>query len=300
MKLTGDIFLRWRQEEEKQPLHVDIYQSAYLNLTDWTSNRSFGNFWHLYWNARSGASVHFEGKDYFLNSKHVFLIPAHTLFSTKLVRPVPHFYIDFTLNSNFRNLKRGVYSMPMDYMKAILPRFIRSETFQERKVLLYALIWHYLSLVRREDFQEPEEKQMDPRIARAIEIMEKEVGSVNLIARVCKRVNMSPNSFYLLFKRETNKTPLLFLTQMRLGRASYLLEHTEESIDEIALQTGYSDRYHFSKRYKQRTGETPVQYRMNHRHYGKVIAGRDPTKNNGRTGMDGRIVPCHSDMEKGR
>ncbi|OQA80760.1 MAG: Arabinose operon regulatory protein [Lentisphaerae bacterium ADurb.Bin242] len=278
MKLVKDIFLQWRQEEEKQPLQLEIYQSAYIHLTDWTSNRSFGNFWHLYWNARSGASVRFEGKDYFLNSKHVFLIPAHTLFSTKLVRPVPHFYIDFTLNSYLQNLKRGVYSMPVEYMREILPRFIRSETFQERKILLYSLIWHYLSLVRREDFLEPEEKKMDPRIAKAIEIMEKEMGSVNLIGKVCKRVNMSPNSFYLLFKRETNKTPLWFLTQLRIGRASYLLEHTEESIDEIALETAYSDRYHFSKRYKQKTGYTPVQYRIRSRMSVKNPAGGNAGK----------------------
>lgn len=270
LKLEKNIFLQWRQEEERQPLHLDIFQSAYLNLTDWTSNRSFGNFWHLYWNARSGASVHFEGRNYPLNSKHVFLIPGHTLFSTKLVRPVPHFYVDFTVNSHFRNLKRGIYILPVEYMKERLPFFIRSETFQERKVLLYSLIWHYLSLVRREDFQEPEAKKMDPRIAKAIEIMENEMGSVNLIAKVCRRVNMSPNSFYLLFKRETNKTPLWFLTQLRLGRASYLLEHTDESIDEIALATAYSDRYHFSKRYKQKTGFTPVQYRIRSRESGKT------------------------------
>lgn len=265
MKLTNDIFLRWRQEEEAQSLQLEIYQSAYLNLTEWTSNRSFGNFWHLYWNARSGASVKFEDRIYPFNSTHVFLIPAHTLFSTRLVRPVPHFYVDFTINSYFRNLKRGIYSMPVEYMKEILPKFIRSETFQERKIILYSLIWHYLSLVRREDFQESEGKKMDPRIARAIEIMENEMGSVNLIGKVCKRVNMSPNSFYLLFKRETNKTPLWFLTQLRMGRASYLLEHTDESIDEIALATAYSDRYHFSKRYKQKTGFTPVQYRIRSR-----------------------------------
>lgn len=262
MKLIKDIFLQWRQEEEKQPFRLEIYQSAYLNLSDWTSNRSFGRFWHIYWNARSGASVQFEGKTYPFNSKHVFLIPPHTLFSTRLIRPVSHFYVDFTIGSYFMNLKNGIYSMPVSYMKEFLPQFIQRETFQERKSLLYGLIWHYLARLPQKDFQKPEEKKMDPRIAKAIEIMEKEMRTVNLISKVCKRVNMSPNSFYLLFKKETNKTPLIFLTQLRIGRASYLLEHTDASIDEIALATAYSDRYHFSKRFKQLTGFTPVQYRM--------------------------------------
>ena len=265
LKLPKDIYLQWGQEEEDQPLQLDIYQSAYLNLTDWTSSRSFGNFWHLYWNARGGASVECEGHRYPLNSRHVFLIPAHTLFSTRLSRPVPHFYVDFTINSHFRSLKHGIYTMPVEYMKEMLPKFIRSETSPARKTVLYSLIWHYLAQLPQTDFHPSETRTLDPRIANAIEIMEKEIGTLNAVGTICKRVKMSQNQFYLLFKRETNKTPQFFLSQLRMARAAYLLEHTDESIDEIALATAFADRYHFSKRFKQKTGMTPVQYRAKRR-----------------------------------
>ena len=92
-------------------------------------------------------------------------------------------------------------------------------------------------------------------------IMESELDSPPTNSELCRRVNMSRNSFYRLFMRETKKTPNFFLFELRMLRASWLLHHTEKTMDEIAQETGYADRYHFSKAFKNFSGVPPVHYR---------------------------------------
>ena len=72
---------------------------------------------------------------------------------------------------------------------------------------------------------------------------------------------MSRNNFYRLFLKETKKTPKFFLLELRMHRAVALLANTEKSLDEIALETGYSNRYHFSKVFRDYNGISPIRYR---------------------------------------
>ncbi|MBO4303575.1 MAG: helix-turn-helix transcriptional regulator [Lentisphaeria bacterium] len=239
----------------------EIFDCGFLRLDDWTSSRSFGSFWHLYWNSSAGAGVTFEGKRILFRSKTVYLIPAHTLFSTALTKPLWHFYIDFSLGGDFELVKKGIYEFPADYLREVLPRFVAAEEPEHRTRMILDLVWHHLAALPEEAFEKPETKRIDSRIARAIRIMENNLGSINTVSEVCAKVGLSPTNFYLLFKKETNKKPNSFLTHLRLGQAQFLLVNTNASIDEIASSVGFADRYHFSKRFKQFVGVTPVQYR---------------------------------------
>lgn len=47
--------------------------------------------------------------------------------------------------------------------------------------------------------------------------------------------------------------------ERRLEKALLLLGDDHIAIEDVALQTGFADRYHFSKAFKKRYGMTPVQ-----------------------------------------
>ena len=72
--------------------------------------------------------------------------------------------------------------------------------------------------------------------------------------------NMYLSTAYVskIFKSETGNTPIRHLIDIRLERAKELLEKGwEGSIQEIAMQVGYDDAYHFSKLFKKRYGVSP-------------------------------------------
>lgn len=61
-----------------------------------------------------------------------------------------------------------------------------------------------------------------------------------------------------IFKSETGNTPIRHLINIRLEKAKELLENGwEGSIQEVAMQVGYDDAYHFSKLFKKRYGVSP-------------------------------------------
>ena len=72
--------------------------------------------------------------------------------------------------------------------------------------------------------------------------------------------NMYLSTAYVskIFKSETGNTPIRHLIDIRLERAKGLLEKGwDGSIQEIAMEVGYDDAYHFSKLFKKRYGVSP-------------------------------------------
>lgn len=71
------------------------------------------------------------------------------------------------------------------------------------------------------------------------------------------------NASYLsaLFKKETGKTFLEYLTKVRMDKAKEMLKETNETISAICQEVGYSDTKYFVKCFQKYTGLKPNQYR---------------------------------------
>jgi len=65
------------------------------------------------------------------------------------------------------------------------------------------------------------------------------------------------------FKREVGKTPIEFLTELRIKRACYLIDIYGDKLplSEIAERCGYLDYVYFSKKFKEYTGIAPRGYK---------------------------------------
>lgn len=64
------------------------------------------------------------------------------------------------------------------------------------------------------------------------------------------------------FKKELNQNFLDYLWALRLEKAKELLKSTDMSIDEISTAVGYINTASFRRKFKQETGITPSQFRM--------------------------------------
>jgi len=74
------------------------------------------------------------------------------------------------------------------------------------------------------------------------------------------------NADYLdrLLKKEAGCSVTEFIVRKRMQQAQQLLERTTLSISTIAVQSGYSNLAHFSRRFKKYAGASPYEYRMNY------------------------------------
>lgn len=78
---------------------------------------------------------------------------------------------------------------------------------------------------------------------------------------LCSVLHVSPTYFSTVFKRETGKSFVSYLTDLRLKQAIDLLNTTENKTYIIAQKVGYTEPNYFSYVFKKKYGVSPSKYR---------------------------------------
>ena len=78
---------------------------------------------------------------------------------------------------------------------------------------------------------------------------------------MCSYLNVSAAYFSTVFKRETGKTFVQYLTDLRMEKAVKLLLSTNEKTYMIARKVGYADPNYFSYVFKKQFGMSPSKYK---------------------------------------
>ena len=115
------------------------------------------------------------------------------------------------------------------------------------------------------DFFHPDEKETIARTALRV-FANKSPFRQFINRNVCKDGNevfLSTSQFSALFKAQTGKTFVEYLTDHRIQEACRLLKTTDLRTYEIAERVGYSDGRYFSHVFKKATGVTSSEYRSN-------------------------------------
>jgi two-component system response regulator YesN len=102
-----------------------------------------------------------------------------------------------------------------------------------------------------------------PRISRAIDYVRRNLAEDLDTRNLGAYLNIGPNYFSSLFKRETGISFSAFVSRSRLRAAACLLERTDQRIAEIAAHTGFRDSVYFSQVFKKTRGCSPSKYRKN-------------------------------------
>lgn len=81
------------------------------------------------------------------------------------------------------------------------------------------------------------------------------------IETLADQVYLTPNYFSAIFKRETGKTVLTYLTEQRMAKACFHLKTSNLPLGQVAAHVGYQDFRYFSHIFHRVVGLTPSEYR---------------------------------------
>lgn len=82
------------------------------------------------------------------------------------------------------------------------------------------------------------------------------------VAWSANELNLSPNYFGDLIKKETGRSAQEYIQAKLIDTAKERIFDVNKSVSEVAYELGFKYPQHFTRLFKQRTGHTPVAYRM--------------------------------------
>jgi transcriptional regulator GlxA family with amidase domain len=104
---------------------------------------------------------------------------------------------------------------------------------------------------------EGQDPALDPRVARAVAMMEATLDTPAPVSHIAATVDLSPRRLETLFRENLGLTPGAYALSLRLSAARRMLTDTRHPLSEIALRTGFSSPATLSRAFKARYGSAP-------------------------------------------
>lgn len=101
----------------------------------------------------------------------------------------------------------------------------------------------------------------DPRVRRALLLMEQHLSDPLPIAMIATRLGISVRQLERSFHAVLGQRPAVLYRRLRLRYARWLLDNTDRSVTDIALDAGFADCAHFSRQFKELHGFPPSDNR---------------------------------------
>ncbi|WP_303921459.1 helix-turn-helix domain-containing protein [Draconibacterium sediminis] len=262
-------------------------------LENWEHTELSFPYWRIYHNNKNGAKVIYNENEYKLSPDQILLIAPNTSYATRLYNnEIPkqgysfaggpvipdldqqnlstkpyllHFFIHFNIGIPYDNISPGVFRFELtDHLQSKL-KLIKEHLNYDNKSFNFHTSLVIKSLITDILSDLPESNwnliSNDHRIISCLRYIEGNLADDLSNPTLADKAKMATNAFIRLFSNEVGISVQKYIRNKRIDSACIMLHHSNLSIDEIALKTGFADRYHFSRIFKQSTGISPARYK---------------------------------------
>ena len=156
-----------------------------------------------------------------------------------------------------------IHLEPIDFWLARLQSVVTSPTSQspaEKSTEISRLFALLLEIFAGEG-EAPQAHEPTARLAAAKATLDTDLEEEIALKTLAQDLGMTYETFRKGFQKQFGVPPALYRTQRRIAVACRLLKLTTMTHQRIAAHLGFSDEFHFSKRFKQIVGVNPREYR---------------------------------------
>lgn len=102
----------------------------------------------------------------------------------------------------------------------------------------------------------------DPQIGQALDLMHRDPTHTWTVESLARQVGMSRSRFADRFNDLVGQGPMSYLTDWRLQKALSILDHSNCSVQQVAVQIGYQSPAAFTRAFAGKFGMAPTLYRQ--------------------------------------
>jgi AraC-like DNA-binding protein len=101
----------------------------------------------------------------------------------------------------------------------------------------------------------------DNKLDGVLKLMRENIDRWYQVSELAQLCDLSDDQFRRLFVAQNGMNPKEYMEQLKMNLASERILADDTPINEIAQSLGYTDQFHFSKRFKKHHGLSPTEYR---------------------------------------
>ncbi|MBF9018975.1 MULTISPECIES: AraC family transcriptional regulator [unclassified Oceanispirochaeta] len=240
---------------------IKLLSFSYRSIVSWRYGNLSLPYWKIIHNKNGISEVFFKKnisqRRISLPESNIILIPPKVDFSCNSSSPIFHFNINFIISGINLSVKKSFFSFTYEeVLKGLIDEILLNEQFHSqscKKLVLFLLNQipesSYSPLVN--------DIRIDTSISHMKHSLNKPLSNLDL----AEEASMSVNGFARLFRDLIGQTPYEYQSFLRIDKACNLLQFSKDSIESIANECGFTNRFHFSKSFKKNKILTPVEYR---------------------------------------
>jgi len=107
-----------------------------------------------------------------------------------------------------------------------------------------------------------EQLKQDFNLSKVTSFMEENISQKINLQQIADSLELSKFYFAKQFLQHTGVSPIRYFLELKIKHACKLLDESNISVKDVALQIGYDDPYYFSRLFKKIMGLSPTQYRQ--------------------------------------
>lgn len=245
---------------------IEVLMHRNVSLERWSLRAASNAFWRLYWPTSRGGVVIFEGTEHALEPGSMYLISPHTSFDSDCTRPFSKWYLHFSTGGLPQACRPGIVKLrPSTRMRTLLdvtcPKRKRSMSSAEPGIHPLESLELALLALHQALPQFAVLSCMDSRLPPCIEYLRTHLKQKVTLAELARFTGISPRTLSHIFVTELGFPPMRYLIELRLNYSLKLLRHTDHSIEHIAAECGFPNRYYFTRMLSKYRCTTPAAFR---------------------------------------
>lgn len=239
-----------------------LHEVGCLRYPDWNHRGIVSPYWRLHYNFAPGNDVIGEREVYPLRPDRVVLTPAGVRIDTRGRRAVRHLWVHFTPSWPGRPRAGSPRSVPIPPSARALAAELAASlsgpgpSLHHRARALLHAVFGRLEPGLFPTYPAP--------LARLLEEVQADPGREASVPALARRAGMSRSRFASWFRSHLGQAPAAWVRQVRVDHAARLLCLGDDSLEQIAADTGFPNRFHFTRVFTALAGLPPAAYRKRH------------------------------------
>jgi AraC-like DNA-binding protein len=241
-----------------------IHECGFADGIRWHHPGVLSPFWRLYYNGLPGWRVRHAGIDYSLGPDRIVLIADGLHFDCIGEPGVSHLWIHFNSLQPASLTPKTPLTLPLTApLQSAVDALLAAHAESTGSSPL-ARLYHRAAALLHTAFAEldqPAPTEHPVRLDQLLRFIDQHLGEDLSNPRLARRVALSESAFSRWFRKHLQVTPSTWVQQVRVQQAAQLLVLSDLSIEQIAADCGFPNRFYFSRVFRQRMSCGPAEYR---------------------------------------